>query len=78
MGTVEVRADHRDLYMPRCDREERGVRDGVREEMLSCCRRRPAPAGCRGLSHRKGQREATSCQVFVSLLRITDTNCSAM
>lgn len=28
MGTVEVRADHRDLHILRCDREERGVRGG--------------------------------------------------
>lgn len=78
MGTVEVRAAHRDLYIPRCDREERGVRDGVSHKRLSCCPRHPAPAGCRGLSHRKGQRETTSCQVFMNLHRIADINPFAM
>lgn len=78
MGRVEARADHRDLYILSCDREERGVREGVSNERLSCCPRRPARAGCRGLSHRKGQREVTSCQVFMSLHRITDINSFAM
>lgn len=77
MRTVEVKDDHRDLYILRCDREER-CEGWCQKRKAQLLPQAPSSAGCRGLSHRKGQRETTSCQVFMSLHRITDTNSFAM